>query len=222
MNAAMPMASLKPFRKTAPSTTSSSRVMPTSLPCRKPGTSGFSTMCTAASAAERVIVTIHAVATNPSRTRTRILPFQNESRFSSIAIEPCPLGLSRETTRYIGSIPNRVRSTMSNVAMGESAPAAGAAQAGGGAQRGRGAPPRAARERGEVARSGGVLPPGQAHHLPPGVLLLALPGLRALHLLDALLEQPTPEPAGPGCLNRSPAGPPGPPPPRRASRAASA
>ena len=87
-------------------------------------------MCTAASAAESVIVTIQAVATNPSRTSTRILPLQNESRFSSIAIEPWPWGLSRETTRYIGSIPNRVRSTISSVAIGESAPAAATAMAG--------------------------------------------------------------------------------------------
>jgi hypothetical protein len=87
-------------------------------------------MCTAASAAERVIVTIHAVATNPSRQSTNSLPFQNDSRFSSIAIEPCPCGLSAATTRYIGSIPNRVKSTMRRVAIGESAPAATAAIAG--------------------------------------------------------------------------------------------
>ena len=53
---------------------SSSRVMPTSPPCRKPGTSGFSTMYTSASAAERVIVTIQAVATNPRRQSTNSLP----------------------------------------------------------------------------------------------------------------------------------------------------
>ena len=87
-------------------------------------------MCTAASAAERVIVTIQAVATNPSRQSTSSLPLQNESRFSSIAIEPCPWGLCWETTRYIGSIPKRVKSTMRRVAMGESAPAATAAMAG--------------------------------------------------------------------------------------------
>jgi hypothetical protein len=88
MKTAMPMASLKPLRKTAPSTPSSRSVMRTSWPRKKLGTSGFSTICTAASAAERVIVTIHAVATNPRRQSTNSLPFQNESRFSSIAIEP--------------------------------------------------------------------------------------------------------------------------------------
>src|SRR5215218_10898848 len=70
MSTAMPMASLKPLMKTVPSTPSSRRVVPTSRPCKKPSMSGFSTMCTAASAAERVIVTIHAVATNPSRQST--------------------------------------------------------------------------------------------------------------------------------------------------------
>jgi hypothetical protein len=87
-------------------------------------------MWAVASAAERVIVMIQAVATKPKRTSTNTLPFQNESRLSSMEMEPCPFGLSRATTRYIGSIPNRVSSTMSSVAMGERAPAAAAAMAG--------------------------------------------------------------------------------------------
>ena len=87
-------------------------------------------MCAVASAAERVMVMTHAVATNPSRHRTNILPFQNESSLSSIETDPCPCGLSAATTRYIGSIPNRVSSTMSPVAMGERAPALAAAMAG--------------------------------------------------------------------------------------------
>ena len=60
----------------------------TSLSWKYAGTSGFWTMCAVASAAERVIVTTHAVATNPRRMSTSTLPFQKESRLSSIAIEP--------------------------------------------------------------------------------------------------------------------------------------
>ena len=56
--------------------------------------------------------------------------------------------------------------------MGESAPAATAAMAG------------------YVAQGGEVIDASQAHHLPPRVLLLALPGLGPLYLLDALLEKP--------------------------------
>jgi hypothetical protein len=121
------MASLKPLRKTAPKSASSTRVMMTSWPSKKPGTSGFSTMWAVASAAERVMVTNQPVATNPRRTSTNSLPLQKESRSSSIAIEPCPCGLSSDTRWYIGSAPKRVSSTMSRVAMGESAPAARAA-----------------------------------------------------------------------------------------------
>src|SRR5918997_3904782 len=89
-------------------------------------------MWAVASAADRVMVTIQAVATNPSRQRTKILPFQNESSLSGIGTEPSPCGLSAATTRYMGSIPKRVSSTMSPVAMGERAPAFAAAIAGGG------------------------------------------------------------------------------------------
>jgi hypothetical protein len=49
------------------------------------------------------------------------LPFQNESRRSSIEIEPCPCGLSAEITRYIGNIPIRVRRIMSRGKRFESA-----------------------------------------------------------------------------------------------------
>jgi hypothetical protein len=126
----MPMASLKPFRKTAPSNPRSTRVMRTSWSRRNPGARGFSARWTAASEAERVMVMIHEVATNPSRHSTNTLPFQNESRRSSIEIEPCPYGLSAETTRYIGNIPIRVRRTISIVATGERAPAASAAMPG--------------------------------------------------------------------------------------------
>ena len=39
-----------------------------------------------------------------------------------MAIEPCPCGLCSATRLYIGSIPKSVSSTMSRVAIGESAP----------------------------------------------------------------------------------------------------
>ena len=104
--------------------------MRTSRSCKKEGTRGFSATWTAASAAERVIVTSHPVATNPKRQSTSTLPFQNESNLSSIEIEPCPWGLSSATRLYIGSAPNRVKSTMKSVAKGESAPAASAAMPG--------------------------------------------------------------------------------------------
>ena len=73
---------------------------------------------------------IHDVQTKPSNVRTKNLPFQNGSSRSSIATEPWPYGLSAATRRYIGSIPHRVSSTMSNVASGEIAPAASSAMPG--------------------------------------------------------------------------------------------
>ncbi len=87
-------------------------------------------MCTVASAEDKVIVMIHEVATNPSRTSTNVFPRQNGSSFSNIATDPWPCGLSAATRRYIGSIPSNVNATMSNVANGDSAPAASAAIAG--------------------------------------------------------------------------------------------
>jgi hypothetical protein len=83
-----------------------------------------------ASADDRVMVMIQEVATKPSRVRTNSLPPQNDSSRSSIATEPCPCGLSAETHRYTGSMPNRVSRTISKVASGERAPAARAAIAG--------------------------------------------------------------------------------------------
>ena len=70
------------------------------------------------------MVITQEVATKPSRQRTNSLPFQNESRRSSIAIDPCPCGLSAATTRYMGNIPKSVNKTIRRVAMGDSAPAA--------------------------------------------------------------------------------------------------
>ena len=81
-------------------------------------------MWTAASAAESVMVMIKLVAAKPSRQRTKSLPFQRESKFSSIEMEPSPCGLSAATRLYIGSAPKSVSSTRMSVAMGESAPAA--------------------------------------------------------------------------------------------------
>jgi hypothetical protein len=127
MKTAMPMASLKPLRNMAPSCANSTSVTSTSRSCKREGTSGFSITWTAASAAERVIVTNHPVATKPKRHSTSTLPFQKESNLSSIEMEPCPLGLSSATCLYIGSAPKRGRSTIKSVAMGESAPAASAA-----------------------------------------------------------------------------------------------
>ena len=88
------------------------------------GTNGFSTICAVASAEESVIVMIQEVATKPSKQRTKNLPRQNGSSFSSIATDPCPCGLSLATRRYMGSIPNNVSATISSVATGDSAPAA--------------------------------------------------------------------------------------------------
>ena len=73
---------------------------------------------------------IHEVATNPSRISTNVFPRQNGSSLSSMATDPWPCGLSAATRRYIGSIPSRVSATISNVANGDSAPAARAAMPG--------------------------------------------------------------------------------------------
>ena len=87
-------ASLNPSRNTPPSMSSSTTVMGTACPCRKSGRYGFSSMCTVASAEESVMVMIQDVATNPRRISTKIFPRQKGSRFSSIATDPWPWGLS--------------------------------------------------------------------------------------------------------------------------------
>jgi hypothetical protein len=112
------LASLKPLRKTAPKSPTRTSVMRRSWSRNDAGTNGFSATCTAASDAESVIVMAQEVATNPSRHSTNTLPFQNESTYSSIEIEPCPWGLFAATMRYIGSMPSRVKRTISMVAMG--------------------------------------------------------------------------------------------------------
>src|SRR5829696_10398873 len=51
-----------------------------------------------------------------------------------------------------------------------------------------------------VAQGGEIVHAGQAYHLPPWLLsFLALPRLRAFHLLYALFEQPVPEAPGRTC-----------------------
>jgi hypothetical protein len=81
-------ASEKPIRKTPPRISSMTTVMGTAWPSRNGGRYGFSSMCTVASAADRVMVMIHDVATNPSSTSTNTFPRQNGSRFSSMATDP--------------------------------------------------------------------------------------------------------------------------------------
>lgn len=100
----MPMASLKPLRKTAERKAMRTSVMTTLTvvgltPCSSPWTKGFSTTWAVASAADRVIVMMKSVATNPSRTRMNSLPFHHDSRCASIEIEPSPCGLSSATRR---------------------------------------------------------------------------------------------------------------------------
>ena len=95
----MPMASLNPIRNTPPSSASSTSVTSTRSPCRKSGTNGFSSRCAVASAADSVIVITKSVAANPSRASTKNLPHHCGASFSSIAIEPCPYGLSSATRR---------------------------------------------------------------------------------------------------------------------------
>ena len=95
----MPIASLKPRRKTAPSSRISSSVTQRCAPAKAFGTSGLLTACSAASAADSVIVMMNAVPANPSSARTNSLPPHQGSSRSSIAIEPSPRKLSLATRR---------------------------------------------------------------------------------------------------------------------------
>ena len=81
-------------------------------------------MWAVASAAESVMVMMKPVAAKPSRHSTSALPRQRGSSSSRIWMLPWPCGLSSATRRYIGSAPNRVRSTSTSVASGDSTPAA--------------------------------------------------------------------------------------------------
>src|SRR5215213_1953565 len=175
----MPMTSLKPLRKIAPRSVRSTSVMRTSRSCKKEGTSGFSTTWTAASAAERVIVTNHPVATKPKRHSTSTLPFQKESNLSSIEMEPCPLGLSSATCLYIGSAPKKGQEHYQ--------------ERGDGRER----PGRKRRDTRYIPKGREVVHPGKAHDLPPGVLLAsAFLSLRARHVLYHFRKQPPLYPLG--------------------------
>jgi hypothetical protein len=96
---AIPMASLKPLRNTPPRIATSTSVMVTSRSRSNSGTSGLPATCSVADEAESVMVKSHAVATNPSRNNTNSLPRQNDSKLSSMAIDPCPCGLAAATRR---------------------------------------------------------------------------------------------------------------------------
>ncbi len=77
----------------------STSVTGTCQPARTSGTNGLCRMCAVASAADRVMVMMNAVATNPSRNSTSSLPRQPGSSRSSIASEPSPWGLCSATAR---------------------------------------------------------------------------------------------------------------------------
>jgi hypothetical protein len=51
----------------------------------------------AASAADSVIVMMKSVEAKPSKTRTKAFPPHLGNKFSNIAIEPCPFGLTPAT-----------------------------------------------------------------------------------------------------------------------------
>lgn len=93
------MASLNPRRKTAESSRSMTTVTHRFWWCRKDGANGLETRCSAASAAERVMVMRKSVAAKPRRTSTRSLPHQAGSSLSSMRMEPSPVGDSRATRR---------------------------------------------------------------------------------------------------------------------------
>jgi hypothetical protein len=85
-----------------------------------------------------------------------------------MAIDPCPCGLSAATTRYMGNIPNSNNSTISSVAAGDSV-------CGGDRD------PRYVDESREIVHA------GQAHDLPPRMVLFSLPGFKPLYFFGALL-----------------------------------
>ena len=73
------------------------------------------------------MVMTKSVAAKPSSTSTSTLPFQPLSRFSSMAIEPCPAKLRPATWMYTGSAPSMVTRTRMTVAIGATTPAASSA-----------------------------------------------------------------------------------------------
>ena len=144
------MASPKPRRNTAPSSSDEDERDEHPMPWRKAGANGFSTMCAVASAADSVIVMMKSVATKPSSTRTKSLPRQHDSSRSSMAIEPSPCGLSAATRRYTGSAPSSVSTHEEQRRQRGQRPGGEGGDAG------------LVAERGEVVHA------GEAHDPPPG------------------------------------------------------
>ena len=105
------------------------------------------------------------------------MPCHHGSSRSSIEIEPSPCGLSAATRRYIGSAPKSVISTRISVAIGDE---------------------RAGGERGDaglVAERREVVDAGQAHDLPPGMLVgMLLRHMRAFRLLRLSVHEPPLDP----------------------------
>ena len=145
----MLIASLNPLRNTPPSAASRTRVTVRCCPPSALLTSGFSTRCAEASAADRVIVMTKPVATKPRRRRTSSLPGQYDSSRSSIDIEPSPCGLSPATRRYIGRAAEQRDEDQDE------------GRDGGECTRGEG------RDARLVAEGGEVVDAGQAHDPPP-------------------------------------------------------
>ncbi len=87
---AIPIASVKPLRKTAPSSAIRNSVTPTWCPSSNSGAKGFPSTWAEASAAESVIVMMKSVATKPSRTSTKSLPCHQVSSRSSMPMESSP------------------------------------------------------------------------------------------------------------------------------------
>jgi hypothetical protein len=115
-------------------------------------------MWAVASEADRVIVTTHLVATNPSRHRTKSLPFQNESSSSSIAIEPCKWGAPAGDDAVHRQRPEERQQHDEHGRDGGKNPGRGEGDAE------------------DVAERGEVVDPGGAHDLLPGMLVgCALP-----------------------------------------------
>ena len=137
---------------------------------------GFSVIWAAASEAEMVIVTTKAVSTKLISTRTRILPCHHERSRSSIEIDPSPWGLSAATRRYMDRAEEGHEHQDQGRHRGE----------------GRGG------ERGDarlVAEGREVIDAGQAHHLPPGVLVGSLlRRVRTLQIFGLSVEEPPADP----------------------------
>ena len=92
---ATPITSAKPRKNIPPSNTSkpmvnNSRCLSWPKDSEPKGQKELEMICSAASAAERVLVITKSVAAKPRRVMTKALPTQPCSNFSSIPIEPKP------------------------------------------------------------------------------------------------------------------------------------